>query len=142
MITVELHKNIAQLFIVNFSLKAENLLVPNLLPGDHGTNPCPGVVNHGVGDDLGPGRQLMIALLLPSPDLNVGDGRGGLVLLLLPVRPEVGGQGGEGGGPAWPDSDRGEVSGGLGGRLRTPVVSDLGDTHSAAGHCQGLQAAH
>ena len=78
MITVELHKNIALLFIVNFSSKAENLLVPNLLPGDHGTDPGPGVVNHGVGDDLGPGRQLMIAVLLTSSDLNVGLLRGGL----------------------------------------------------------------
>ena len=84
MITVQLHRNITKLFNVNFSLKPENLLVPNLLPGDHGTDPGPGVVNHGVGDDLGAGRQLVIAvLLLPGSDLNIGLLRGGLVTMAV-----------------------------------------------------------
>ena len=83
MITVQLHKNITQLFNVNFSLKAENLFVPNLLPGDHGTDPGPRVVNHGVGDDLGAGRQFMIIVLLTSSDLNVGLLRGGLVTMAV-----------------------------------------------------------
>ena len=99
--------------------------------------PGPGVVNHGVGDDLGAGRKFLVVVLVTSPDLDIWLGRDGL-LLLLPLRPEEGGQGGEGGSPARSDRDGGEVSGGLGGG--PGPLSDLGHTHSTAGHCQGLLA--
>ena len=91
--------------------------------------PRPGVVDHGVGDDLCPSRQL-VTVLTAGEDLDGGERCSLLLQLTHPL--QVRGQGGEGGGLPRPHRHGGEAGGGRVGGVGL-LMPDLGDTDST-GH--------